>query len=235
MPVMAYCKKCKQEVEPASLCSLCGQKLPAGSLRISWIYTYSPVREFLSWNSILRVGIPSLVLLMLMVTGVELSRKGMLGVQVLFAQGFASLMLTLFTLLFAAAFLSLLARGRVHANYVLDQKGIHVRLWQDKTSLLLRILHITPGKEDPTGPMGEGMRLLEEKHLPYAFIKRVGVWPDRDKILLYNPRFFQTQAIHCLPDTYDDCLRFLYEQVKKRPGVMQPPHAPQETEKMPQL
>lgn len=235
MPVVAYCKKCKQEVEPASLCSLCGQKLPSGSLRISWTYAYSPVREFLSWNSILRVGIPSLVLLMVVVAGMELYRKGMVGMQILFAQGFASLMLTLFVILFAAALLSLLVRGRVHANYVLDQKGVHVRLWQEKPSLILRILHITPGKEDAAGLMGDGMRLLEEKHLPYAIIKRVGVWPDRDKILLYNPRFFQAQAIHCLPDTYDDCLRFLYEQVKKRPGVMQPPHASQEMEKTPQL
>ena len=235
MPVMAYCKKCKQEVEPAALCSLCGQKLSSGSLRISWTYAYSPVREFLSWNSILRVGLPALVLLMLTVMGMELARRGMLGLQLLFAQGFARLMLALFMILFAAVLVSLLLRGRVMARFVLDQKGAHVQMWQARPSLLLRILRITPGRADTADPWGEGMRLLEEKHLPYASIKRVGLWPDRDKILLYNPRFFQTLALHCLPDTYDDSLRFLYDQVKKRPGVMQPPAMPQEEAKTPQL
>ena len=222
MPIMAYCKKCKQEVEPASLCPLCGQKLPNGSLRISWTYTYSPVKDFLSWNSILRVGIPALVLLMLTVISVELIRKGFIGVELLFAQGFANLMLLLAGLLIAFALSVLLLKGRVSANYVLDQKGVHVRIFQEKPSLILRLFHSFPGKED-TGLSGENLRLLEEKHMPYAFIKRVGLWPDRDKILLYNPRFFLAQPIHCLADTYDDCLRFLYEQVKKRKEVMLPP------------
>lgn len=227
MPVMAFCKKCKQEVAPDSVCSLCGQKLPAGSLRLSWTYEHAPVRDFLSWNSILRVALPVLALLVLLVIGVEWARKGLLGVQLLMAQGFWGLLLMLAAAMIMAAFLALLMRGREQVCYVLDQKGIHVQVWQVKPPFLKRLLHMVP-EDAETGPRGYAVWMLEEKHIPWLVIRRVGFWPDRDKILLYSPRFWLALPLHALPDTYDDAVRFIYDHVKKRPGVMQPPPAKEE-------
>ncbi len=225
MPVMAWCKKCKQEVMPDSVCPLCGQKLPANSLRLSWAYEFAPVRDFLSWNSILRVALPVLALLMLLIIGVEWGRKGLLGVQALLAQGVWGLLLLLAAAMMLAALLMLLTRGREDVRYILDSKGVHVQVWQAKPSLFKRVFRMVPD-QGQTGLPGQTMWMLEERHIPWPMLRRVAFWPDKDKILLYNPRFWLCLTLHALPETYDDAIRFIYEQVKKRPGVMKLPPAP---------
>ena len=228
MPVMAYCKKCKQEVEPGSLCPLCGQKLAASSLRLSWTYRYAPVREFLSWNSIFRVALPVLALLLMLVVGVEWGRKGFLGVQALLAQGLLSLLLLLAAAMVLAAFAALLMRGREEIRYILDGKGVHVQVFRAKPSLAERLFRT--GQMDAEAAMqGQPGRMLEEKHIPWIALRRVELWPDRDKILLYSPRFWLCISLHGLPETYDDAVRFIYEHVKKRSGVMKTPPASGET------
>lgn len=224
---MAYCKKCKQEVWPDTVCSICGQKLPANNLRISWSYNLAPVRDFLSWNSILRVALPVLILIMLIITGVEFGRKGVLGVQTLLAQGFLSLLLMLMAVTMAAVLVALLLRGREEVRYILDGKGVHMQVWQVKPSFIKRIFNMIP-REAQQGTAGQYEWMLEEKHIPWIKLCRVGFWPDRDKILLYSPRFYLAAALHALPETYDDAVRFIYEHVKKRPGVMKLPPAPSE-------
>ena len=227
MPVMAYCKKCKQEVWPDTVCSICGQKLPANNLRIRWSFELAPVRDFLSWNSILRVALPVLILIMMAITGVEFGRKGILGVQTLLAQGFLSLLLMLMVAMTAMSFAALLFRGREEVRYILDGKGVHVQVWQVKPSFIKRIFNMIP-PEAQQGSKEQVEWMLEEKHIPWTALRRVGFWPDRDKILLYSPRFWLAAALHALPDTYDDAVRFIYEHVKKRPGVMRLPPAPSE-------
>ena len=231
---MAYCKKCKQEVEPAAICPQCGQKLTAASTRLSWVYQYAPFRDFLSWNGILRVGLPALALLFLVVLGVELIRKGPLGVQTLLAQGFIELMLVLTATLLVLVLMILMYKGRVEARYVLDHKGAHVQLWQVRPPWIRRLFH-RMSEAARFDDAGDGTWMMEEKHLSWAALKRVGVWPDRDKILLYNPRFFMTLALHCLPENYDDSLRYIYSFVKKRPDVMQMPPEKMEEGHLPQM
>jgi hypothetical protein len=224
MPVMYYCKKCKQEVPPDTVCPICGQKLSENSLRLSWSFGLAPVRDFLSWNSILRVALPALILLMLVITGVEFGRKGILGVQVLLAQGFWSLLSVLMAAMIVAVFAALALRGREEVRYILDGKGVHIQVWQMKPSFIKRIFGMIP-PEAQQGSMGQFEWMLEEKHILWAKLCRVGFWPDRDKILLYSPRFYLAAALHALPETYDDAVRFIYEHVKKRPGVMRLPPA----------
>lgn len=224
MPVMAYCKKCKQEVWPDAVCPICGQKLPANGLRLSWSFGITPVRDFLSWNSIFRVALPVLLLLLLVITGVEFGRKGILGVQALMAQGFWSLLLMLTAAMMAVSFAALALRGREEVRYILDSKGVHMQVWQVKPSLIKRIFGMIP-PDAQHGSMGQLEWMLEEKHIPWTKLSRVGFWPDRDKILLYSPKFYLALALHALPETYDDAVRFIYEHVKKRPGVMRMPPA----------
>jgi hypothetical protein len=221
---MAYCKKCKQEVWPDTLCPICGQKLPANGLRISWSKRLTPVRDFLSWNSILRVALPVLILLMLVITGVEFGRKGILGVQTLLAQGFWSLLLVLAAAMMVVALVALAVRGQEEVRYILDGKGVHVQVWQVKPSFIKRIFGMIP-PDAQIGTIGQFEWMLDEKHIPWTALRRVMFWPDRDKILLYSPRFWLAAALHALPETYDDAVRFIYEHVKKRPGVMKMPPA----------
>lgn len=224
---MAYCKKCKQEVWPDTVCPICGQKLPVNNLRISWSFGLTPVRDFLSWNSVLRVTLPVLMLVMIIISGVEFGRKGILGVQTLLAQGFWSLLLMLMLAMVAVAFVALLLRGREEVRYILDGKNVHIQIWQVKPSFIKRIFGMIP-PEAQVGSAGQYEWMLEEKHIPWTKLCRVGLWPDRDKILLYSPRFWLAAALHASPDTYDDAVRFIYEHVKKRPGVMKLPPAPLE-------
>jgi len=222
MPVMAYCKKCKQEVMPDYVCPQCGQKLPVNSLRLSWTYELTPVRDFLSWNNIFRVALPALILLMFLIVGVEWGSKGWLGVQALMAQGFWSLLLLLAAAMLMVALIGLMMRGREEVRYILDSKGLHAQIWQGKPSFIKRLFHMIPA-DAQIGSMGQTEWMLEEKHIPWPALRRVGFWPDRDKILLYSPRFWLALALHALPETYDDAVRFIYEHVKKRPNVMKAP------------
>ena len=219
MPVMAWCKKCKQEVTPGSVCPLCGQKLPSTSLRFSWTFGLVPVRDFLSWNSILRVALPVLALLMLVILGVEWARKGFLGVQALLTQGLPAMMLWVGAALLAIAFLGLLLRGREEIQYVLNHAGVQAKVTITKPNRLQRLFH------DPAAPAqaddwGQPVWLAAAKDIPWQAVHRVELWPDRDKILLYSPRFWLVLTLHALPETYDDAVRYVYDHVKKRPGVM---------------
>ena len=227
VPVMAFCKKCKQEVMPGSACPMCGQKLPANGLRLSWSYGLAPVKDFLSWNNSLRVALPVLGLLALVITGVEWGRKGFVGLQALFSQGLLVLMMILAAVMLFIILIALMSRGREEVRYVLDNKGVHAQVWQAKASLIKRIFRMIP-PDAQIGSLGQPEWMLEEKHIPWAELKRVGLWSDNDKILLYSPRFWLVLTLHALPDTYDDAVRFIYEQVKKRPGVMKEPPMPRD-------
>ncbi len=227
MPVVAYCKKCKQEVEQGAICPLCGQKLPQSSLRLSWTYELVPVRDFLCWNSILRVALPALLLLLVLAVGVEWAARGFLAVQTLLTQGLLPLILAVAAVMLLAALAALWIRGREEVQCVLDHQGVHVRVYQSRPGLVKRLFRLLPDAVE-ADPLGRPVWKLEEKDIPWAMVKRVGLWADRDKILLYNPRFWLCMTVHALPDTYLDAAAFIYDHVKKRPGVMAPPPVPEE-------
>ena len=60
MPLTSYCKKCAQDVPVSEVCPHCGAKLPASSVRLTWCVEHTPVRDWICWNSIMRLIFPLL-------------------------------------------------------------------------------------------------------------------------------------------------------------------------------
>ena len=54
----AYCKKCGKEVEPGEICPLCGTRLGKNSAHAAWCVERTPVRDWMYWNSVMRVLLP---------------------------------------------------------------------------------------------------------------------------------------------------------------------------------
>jgi hypothetical protein len=227
MPIAAYCKKCKLEVTPGPMCPHCGQKLSANSLRLSWAYEYAPARDFLSWSAILRIALPVVVLLLLAAVGTEWAAKGFLGVQTLLKEGLLPLILEIAGAMGLVILFVLMFRGREEVRYVLDHTGAHAAFYMVKPPILRRWLRLLsePAEEDM---LGRPIWKLDEKHVPWQALKRVQLWPDKDKILLHSPRWWVALVVHCQPDTYDDALRFMQTQLKKRTGVLPPLPPPED-------
>ena len=60
MPLTSYCKKCGQDVPVASFCPNCRAKLAANTVRLAWCVDHHPVRDWMCWNSVMRLLLPVL-------------------------------------------------------------------------------------------------------------------------------------------------------------------------------
>ncbi len=228
MPIVSYCKKCKEEVPPAEVCTLCGRSLPASSMRLSWAYTYAPVMDWIRWSMILRIMLPVLLVLIGLILGLEALLHGTIGVQALWAQGLMRVILWITAAMGAGVFFVLLLQGKEEIRFVIDQKGVHAKTYLLRPSAIKYWLRMQPvpawlnsGKE----PLPVG-----EKDVAWQELRRVQGWPDKEIILLYAPRWWLSMALYCLPGTYEEAVQFIYDHVKKRSQVKMavPPQLPEE-------
>ena len=60
MPHTNFCKKCNAETPVADACPRCGAKLTRAGERLSITVTRAPVRDWFSWNAMLRVVVPDI-------------------------------------------------------------------------------------------------------------------------------------------------------------------------------
>ena len=65
--------------------------------------------------------------------------------------------------------------------------------------------------------------LLGEKLISWQEARRVQLWPEKEKILIYSPRWWLAAAVHCTPDTYEDAAAYLYQRLQKKKDVILPP------------
>ena len=59
MALTAYCKKCAREVEPGAVCPYCGTKLGKTAAHAAWCLERTPVKDWMSWNAVMRVLLPA--------------------------------------------------------------------------------------------------------------------------------------------------------------------------------
>ena len=59
MALTAYCKKCAREVEPGERCPYCGSRLGKNAAHAAWCVERTPVRDWMSWNALMRILLPA--------------------------------------------------------------------------------------------------------------------------------------------------------------------------------
>ena len=225
MTLTNYCKKCKRETPPGDTCAHCGTKLTRAGERLAFTLERTPLRDWFSWNAMLRVVVPVIGLVFLVTVIAEAMTEGSRGVQLVFVQGFFWTLLYAFGLMLLAIGLLLTLQGKETVRYVLGSKSAsaYVYLYRPHPIRLYARL-MTPAsveamQAEAPEPLGEGYVFVRGVELPWSMVKRAGYWPETQTVLLYSPRYWQAMHIRCGIDTYEQTVAIVQKKVrgKKKP------------------
>ena len=125
MALTAYCKKCGKEVDPGERCPLCGSKLGKTAAHAVWCLERVPVRDWISWNAVMRVLLPAGLAVVIMVLLLEGISGGPDAVEQVLRSGFLTTLAVLLGAAVLLVFVILLLRGPELADYVIDSRGVH--------------------------------------------------------------------------------------------------------------
>ena len=222
MPITAYCKKCARDVPPGDLCPHCGGKLAKSALRMAWCADHTPVRDWMSWNAVMRLVLPVLLAVLALILLLEGLAGGLEGIAALLRGGLLFSLLGLLALTAAGLLLAFILQGDDLQDCVVDGRGVHIQQYLPEPTALKLMLRLKSPRllerYDPT----EGILLIGQKELLWKDIARVQLWPEKTLILLYAPAWWMRLALPCTPFTYEDCLTFIQEKLGRKKGVMLP-------------
>ena len=222
MPITAYCKKCARDVPPGDVCPHCGGKLAKSALRVAWCADHTPVRDWMSWNAVMRLVLPVLLAVLALILLLEGLAGGLEGIAALLRGGLLFSLLGLLALTAAGLLLAFILQGDDLQDCVVDGRGVHIQQYLPEPTALKLMLRLKSPRllerYDPT----EGILLIGQKELLWKDIARVQLWPEKTLILLYAPAWWMRLALPCTPFTYEDCLTFIQEKLGRKKGVMLP-------------
>ncbi len=221
MPYSNYCKKCNAETPTVETCPRCGAKLTRAGERLAFTVDRMPVRDWFSWNAMLRIVVPVVGVVLLATVLAESIAEGARGVQAVFIQGF---FWTLFSalglmLLFTLALLAM--QGREVVRYVLDGKGAHTYVYiKEPRTMNLYARLTTPQavaalQQDAPEPMA-GYQFVRRADIAWAQVRRAGFWPETRTILLYQPTFWLALCIRAGQSGYAEAEAHVLKKVPKR-------------------
>ena len=87
MPLTSYCKKCARDVPVGERCPHCGSKLAANTVRLAWCVDHAPLRDWMSWNAVMRVALPVLMLALVLALVIEGVTGGVAGIEAIIREG----------------------------------------------------------------------------------------------------------------------------------------------------
>ena len=222
MPITAYCKKCARDVPPGDLCPHCGGKLAKSALRVAWCADHTPVRDWMSWNAVMRLVLPVLLAVLALILLLEGLAGGLEGIAALLRGGLLFSLLGLLALTAAGLLLAFILQGDDLQDCVVDGRGVHIQQYLPEPTALKLMLRLKSPRllegYDPT----EGILLIGQKELLWKDIARVQLWPEKTLILLYAPAWWMRLALPCTPFTYEDCLTFIQVKLGRKKGEMLP-------------
>ena len=223
MALTAYCKKCAREVEPGERCSHCGSRLGKNAAHAAWCMERTPVRDWMSWNALMRVLLPAALVILLLVLLPEWISGGAGAVERMLVSGFPAVLLILLGTILLLAFAALLLQGKELADYVVDSRGIHeVHYLPDPTPLKLIVRLKSPALMKEASKGGSAVLKLSEKDLPWKNVARVQLWPEKCMILYYAPAWWMRVAVACTPFIWDDVMALTREKLGKKKKVRLP-------------
>lgn len=222
MPITAYCKKCARDVPPGDLCPHCGGKLAKSALRVAWCADHTPVRDWMSWNAVMRLVLPVLLAVLALILLLEGLAGGLEGIAALLRGGLLFSLLGLLALTAAGLLLAFILQGDDLQDCVVDGRGIHIQQYLPEPTAFKLMLRLKSPRLLERYDPAEGILLIGQKELLWKDIARVQLWPEKTLILLYAPAWWMRLALPCTPFTYEDCLTFIQEKLGRKKGVMLP-------------
>lgn len=224
MALTAYCKKCKRETEAAEVCPYCGSRLGKTAAHAAWCVEKTPVRDWMSWNSVMRLLIPAGLVILAAVTAAEWIAGGAAAVETLIRNRFLTVLGILLGAVLAAVTLLLALQGKELADYVIDNRGIHeARYLPNPTPLKLLARLKSPAlmkNADPESPVP--VLKIGETNLAWKDVARVQVWPEKCMILFYAPGWWLRIPAACTPFVWQDAMDFIRNKIGKKKAIRLP-------------
>ena len=219
LPLTSYCKKCGQDVPVADFCPHCRAKLAANTVRLAWCVEHHPVRDWMCWNAVMRLLLPVLAATLALVILLEALLGGAAGVTALLGGGLLVSLAGILGMLLALMLLVFILQGDDLLDCVIDGRGIHVQVYLPHPTALKLLLR---GKSPRLMDSGEDMLLLSSREIAWKDIQRVQLWPEKNMILLYAPKWWMRVSLPCTPFTWADALEFIREKIGRKKTVILP-------------
>lgn len=235
MPMVNYCRKCKQETPLGESCPMCGGKLSKTGERLSFGVTRVPLRDWFEWNRILRVGVPVLLLVFVAVVLAEAAASGAAGVALLFEQGFVGLMLSLLGGLLVLVLALLWLQGPEKVRYVMDKDGVKAYTYLPSgASVGIYARFLTP--DMAAGLQAEedvlpDLELVRRVIVPWSELRRVRVWREGAVILFFRPSYWQVLAMNCPLGELVEAETYVRTKLKRYKRIRVLPLPPKKTAK----
>ncbi len=221
IPLTSYCKKCGRDVPVADFCPHCRGKLAGNTVRLAWCVEHAPVRDWMCWNSVMRLVLPVMALTLALVLILETAVGGLDALALMLSGGLLVSMAGLLGMLLAVLLLVFILQGDDLLDCVVDARGIHIQQYlTDPTALKLLLRGKSPALLQEMGE--DSMLLVGQKEIAWKDIQRVQLWPEKTMILFYAPRWWMRAALPCTPFTWTDALDFIREKIGKKKNVILP-------------
>ena len=224
MALTAYCKKCTREVEPGETCPYCGSKLGKNAAHAAWCVERTPVKDWMSWNALMRILLPAALFILLLVLAAEGISGGIGALEKLLVSGFPVVLVSLLGAILLLAFIALLLQGKELADYVVDSRGIHEAHYLPNPTALRLILRLRSPSllRQAEGSGASPVLKLGEKDLAWKDVARVQLWPEKCMILYYAPSWWLRIAAACTPFSWEDVMALTREKLGKKRKIRLP-------------
>ena len=221
MPLTSYCKKCGQDVPVSSFCPYCRSKLAPNTVRLAWCVDHHPVRDWMCWNAVMRLLLPVMAATILLVILLEAVMGGLDGVAMLLDGGLLVSLTGIMGMVLTVMLLVFILQGDDLLDCVVDARGIHVQKYlPEPTALKLVLRGKSPRMLDAMGD--ENLLLVSSTEIAWKDITRVQLWPEKNMILFYAPKWWMRLALPCTPFTWEDALDCIREKIGKKKAVTLP-------------
>ena len=219
MPLTSYCKKCSRDVPVGERCPHCGSKLPANTVRLAWCVDHVPLRDWMSWNAVMRIALPVLLLALALAVLLEGVTGGVAGIEAILREGLPLSLLGV--AIFGAAVLLLLfiLQGDDILDCVVDNKGFHVQQYLPEPTPLKLLTRLKSPALMSRVTDENPMLLLSQREIAWKDIVRVQLWPEKTLLLLYAPRWWLRLAVPCTPFTWEDALAMVSDKLGRKKAV----------------
>ena len=185
----------------------------------------TPVKDWMSWNRVMRVLLPAGLAVLLLVLLAEGLAGGPAAVERLLGSGLLTVLAILLGTAVGIVFLVLLLQGRELRDYTIDNRGVHETCYlPDPTPLKLLARLKSPALLAGADPEAAAPVVrLSQRDISWRDVARVQLWPEKCMVLVYAPAWWMRVAVACTPFTWDDTLGLIRNKLGRKKKVLLPP------------